>query len=130
MDIDDVVRRVPSERLRSMLSAVFRVTSDPVPNWLRPGQSTAAVVLFVGFAGLLFLPATMDLWFALITLGALASLVLRLLSLRWAPALQAGPSPQPVPAAEPDGTDASAERTDASAEGAEAATDGTQPRPV
>jgi hypothetical protein len=92
MDAHDLAQRVPSQRLR--LTLTFQVTSDPVPGWLRPSQAAAAAALLVGFAALLFVPDPRWLPSLLITLGALATLVLRLLSLRWAPALTAGPWPR------------------------------------
>ncbi|HET9654648.1 MAG TPA: ribosomal protein L7/L12 [Kineosporiaceae bacterium] len=94
MRMHDLVRRVPSERLRQWLLVTLRETSDPVPRWLGPSQVAAAVVLFSGFPGLLLLPSERDLWSGLIGLGAAASLALRLLSLRWAPALRTGPWPR------------------------------------
>jgi hypothetical protein len=94
MDVHDIVGRVPSERLRRWLTVTFQVTADPVPQWLGPAQAAAATLLFVGFAGLLLTPVPLALWFVAITLGALGSLVLRLLSLRWAPALSARPWPR------------------------------------
>ena len=93
MDVHDLVERVPSERARRLLRVTFQVTQDPVPAWLHPGQTAAASALLVGFAGLLLVPLPALLWYLLITLGALGTLVLRLLSLRWAPALVAGPWP-------------------------------------
>ena len=93
MDVHDLVERVPSERARRLLHVTFQVTQDPVPGWLHPGQTAAAGALLVGFAGLLLVPLPAWLWYLLITLGALGTLVLRLLSLRWAPALAAGPWP-------------------------------------
>jgi hypothetical protein len=93
MNVHDLVERVPSERARRLLHVTFQVTQDPVPDWLHPGQTAAAGALLVGFAGLLLVPLPAWLWSLLITLGALGTLVLRLLSLRWAPALAAGPWP-------------------------------------
>jgi hypothetical protein len=94
MDVHDIAGRASSERVRRWLTVTFQVTADPAPQWLRPGQTAAAALLFVGFAGLLLAPVPLVLWFVVITLGALGSLILRLLSLRWAPSLIAGPWPQ------------------------------------
>jgi hypothetical protein len=89
MEVDDIVRHVPSARLRQGLAVTFRVTPDPAPGWLRPSQVAAGAVLLIGFAGLLLATVPIGVWFALITLGALGTLILRLLCLRWAPALRA-----------------------------------------
>jgi uncharacterized membrane protein YhiD involved in acid resistance len=77
------------ERVRQGLAASLETTTDPAPQWLRPSRIAAAAVLGVGFVGLLLVPAPEAVWFSLITLGALATLVLRLLSLRWATSLSA-----------------------------------------
>lgn len=72
------------ERVRQGLATSLESTTDPAPPWLGPSRIAAAVVLGVGFVGLLLIPVPEAVWFSFITLGALASLVLRLLSLRWA----------------------------------------------